>query len=668
MNAVQTEVPTPVTQSGPGRPRILLVDDDVTVRSLGEHYLGAAGFDVIALAEGGPATATFLEHQPAAVLLDVMLPDADGFDLCRALRGIPQAAYLPIVMLTSLNDECAIRTAFEAGATEFVTKPINWLHECYRLRYLLRADANLRDLDRAKETITRAKQEWEKTFDAIEDPVLLLNPDLTIRRANQAAARMSGVSCAAMVGCACNEAMRCQLPGAETCPAKQALARHAPVQAELRGFGPGMRDVLVSVAPVFNGGHEPAALVYTVKDVTEYRELQKELLHAQKMDALGVLAAGVAHDFNNLLQGILGWAEQLLAEPPAPADLQQGLAQMMDIAMKGRALTQQLLFTSRKAEGKKRPIAAGPILNEVAALLARTQPKTISIETETPGDLWLVNADDSHLHQAVMNLAVNAAQAMPGGGCLRLRAANVTLDSAYLYSHPDTHVGPHIMLAVSDTGTGIDRAVLPRIYDPFFTTKAPGEGTGLGLSIVFGIVRDHGGHICCYSEPGQGTTFSIYLPALTATQVGETSSLAKAQPGPPAGEGKTVLVAEDEPLNLGLVVRFLEREQYRVVQTRNGKEALEQYLAQRERIDAVVLDMNMPLMNGAVCLQELVRQGCKAPMFLATGALLSAERQAEILKLATGIVMKPYHRSELLDALARALATSRPGTPDATKP
>ena len=636
------------------RPLILVVDDDVTVRSLAEHHLAAAGFDVAARAEGAATAATFRELRPDAVLLDVMLPDADGFDLCRNLRALPEALHVPIVMLTSLNDESAIRQAFEAGASEFVAKPINWLHESYRLRYLLRAAANLRDLERARQAIAQAEREWEKTFDAIGDPVLLLDADLTIRRANHAAARMAGVPVDQLPGRPCRDAFGCGLAGKADCPAQQALFRRVPVQTEVLGFGRGKRDCLMSVAPIPGANAGPEALVYSIKDVTEYRELQKELLHAQKMEALGVLAAGVAHDFNNLLQGIMGWADILSMETPSQKELQEGLAQMTSVAKRGRALTQQLLFTSRKAEGKKRATEVGPLIGELAAMLSRTQPKTIQIETEIPGDLWKVNADVSHLHQALMNLAVNAVQAMPTGGTLRLQATNVVLDSAYSLSHPDSHVGPHVMLAVSDTGPGIPKELLPRIYDPFFTTKPTGQGTGLGLAIVFGIVRDHGGHLCCYSEPGQGTTFRIYLPAAEAKNAAPARELEPGSP-PTSGAGKTILVAEDEPLILSLLIRILERQRYRVVQTVNGRDALEYYLAHADEIDAVMLDINMPHMSGDQCVKEIRSRGFAVPVLLATGALFSAQRQAELLELATAIVMKPFHGGELLATLEQAL-------------
>jgi CheY-like chemotaxis protein len=637
--------------------RVLVVDDDAIVRALAERSLAGAGFEVTTLADGRGVVEAFVAQRPDAVLLDVMLPGLDGYSICRALQALPDAAYVPIAMLTALNDEEAIRLAFEAGATEFLPKPINWVYVIYRLRYLLRSAATMRDLDTARRTIARAKREWERTFDAIEDPVMLISADLIIQRANMAAARMGSLPIRDMIGKPCRDVFCRGRPCVAECPVSRALAAGKPVRAEVREYGSGRSDCLVSAAPVLNGGSAPDSVVYFVKDVTEYRQLERELLQLQKMEALGVLAAGVAHDFNNLLQGVAGWADILAAPQPSPAQLAEGLTRISGVVMRGRALTQQLLFTSRKAEGRKRPTAVGAIAMEVTALLGRTIPKSVKIEEIVPDDLWCVNAEGTHLHQAFMNLAVNASQAMPDGGVLRLEAVNVVMDEAYCRHHPDAHAGPHVMIAIADTGIGIAPAVLPHIYEPFFTTKAPGTGTGLGLSVTYGIVRDHGGHICCYTEVGHGTTFRVYLPALPVSRVDD--ALQAPQPAPASGRGMTVLVADDEPVILEVVSMLLERSGYRVVRTSDGRDALDYFLAHRDQIDAVLLDINMPRMDGEQCLKALRESGCSAPVLLSTGALLTAERQARILEVADGVLMKPFESSELLRKIAGAIDTAR---------
>ncbi len=638
------------------KPRILLVDDDITVRQLGAYHLTESGFEVMTLSEALGVRENVREFRPDAVLMDVMLPDGNGLDLCRQLRGIPEAGYLPIIMLTSLNDEDAIRTAFESGATEFVVKPVNWLQEIYRLRYTMRAAATLASLDRAKLEILRAKQEWEQTFNAIEDPVVILNSDMTIRQANLAAARMSGTDCDGMLGCSCSEVFACGLADSDDCPTRIARSKGGPVQTEVRGFGPERRDCLISVAPV-PGDNASEALVYSIKDITEYHELQEELLQSQKMEAVGALSAGVAHDFNNLLQGVLGWADLLGMGNTPDTLLKQAAEQMTSVAERGRALTRQLLFAAHEVETERQETDIGELIGELGSLLSRTQPKTVEIELSVAEELWKVDGNASHLHQALMNLAVNAGHAMPNGGQLCITARNVYIDSSYDMAQSGHRTGRHVLIEVRDSGEGIPKELQARIYDPFFTTKPQGKGTGLGLSIVFGVVKDHGGHISCSSEEGKGTAFRIYLPA-TGDEPNSAGEPEVPESAAVSGEGKTVLVAEDEPSIMQLLVRNLENEHYKVVQTVNGKEALDRCLALRGQLDAIILDMNMPVMNGESCIQELCRNHVEVPLIIATGSLLSEEEESKLRERATDIIHKPYRPRDLLRSLGRVLSAA----------
>jgi two-component system, cell cycle sensor histidine kinase and response regulator CckA len=635
-------------------PIVLVVDDDATVRTMAEHHLATAGYRVVTLADGEDVLTTFDAVSPDAVLLDVLLPDCDGFSLCRALRARSEAEHTPVVMLTSLNDEESIREAFEAGATEFVPKPVNWVNEAYRLRYLMRAARTMQDLDSANEAVSRGKKEWEQTFASIEDPILLMGPDLTVRRANAAAARLAQCSLDEIIGKQCPDVFQCSDANSVTCCAGAALASRKPVRSEIRECGPGKRNCLASAAPLFNGSSQPIGVVYSLKDVTDYRELEREFLHAQKMEALGVLAGGIAHDFNNLLQGIRGFTELLAMDGQSFEEIQNGLEEIRKMADRGRGLTRQLLLSARKSSAPLGALDVGQVLRDTVGMLERTITKTIKTEMTTSSDLWPVKGDASHLGQALMNLAINAAHAMPEGGDLCMQATNVTLDAPYITEHPGCHSGSHVMIAVSDTGCGMDPETMEKMYEPFFTTKTHDKGTGLGLSVVYGIVREHGGHICCYSEPGKGTTFRIYIPA-TADRVPQTSATYGEGMEAPPGAGQTILVVEDEPMLQHLLQQFLTRGGYRVIQAGDGIEALEQYAAHADGIDAIVMDMNMPRMNGEACMKELHARGCRAPIILATGTLFSSERQAALLRRAERIVTKPFNMQALIGYVAEVL-------------
>jgi DNA-binding response OmpR family regulator/nitrogen-specific signal transduction histidine kinase len=641
---------------------ILVVDDDVTIRSMAEHYLGSAGFEVMTLDAGGAVVDTFLSHRPDAVLLDVILPDVDGFSVCRALRELPEARHLPIAMLTSLDDEEAIRTAFEAGATEFIPKPLNWLHETYRLRYLLRGAAILRDLDAARQEVARGAREWKQTFDAIDDVVLVLEPDLTIVRANAAAARLGQRPVDELVGMRCDDVFQRFEGEANTCLAEAVEASMQPERGDLRGVGPDRRDCLVAASPVLDDHGRLARIVYTMKDVTDYRRLQRELLQAQKMEALGVLAAGVAHDFNNLLQGIMTTAELLAARGPLADDVRDGLQEIDRLAERGRALTGRLLLTSRKGQASHVPVAAGPLLHEAIELLSRTIPKSITTEIEVPADLWAVTGDWAYLHQAVINLAINAVQAMPDGGVLGVRADNVVLDDDDRVTDPECSVGPHVCIAVSDTGHGMDPSTVDKMYEPFFSTKGPDEGTGLGLSIVYGIVRDHGGHIRCRSTPGAGTTFELLVPADPGGADGDRLTESEAGPPPVADRERTVLLVDDDRALQQVLADALNHLGYRVVAVDNGRDAIERYQCSGAQLDVILLDINMPEMDGESCLKELASRGCCTPILVMTGSPLDEERQRSLLRDAAGVLMKPFDINTLLRRLTQVV-TSAPGVP-----
>ncbi len=332
-----------------------------------------------------------------------------------------------------------------------------------------------------------------------------------------------------------------------------------------------------------------------VEDVTAHRALEGQLRQAQKMEAIGQLAGGVAHDFNNLLTAILGSTDLLLLDLPQEDPRREDLLAIRDAGERAAGLTRQLLAFSRRQVLQPRVLGLNEVVAGLQKLLPRIIGEDIRLETVTAPDLARVSADPGQIEQVIMNLAVNARDAMPEGGRLSIETANADLDAAFAQRHAGVAPGRYVRLSVSDTGFGMDHVTQARIFEPFFTTKGPGKGTGLGLATVYGIVKQSGGYIFVRSEPGQGTTFDIYLPPVQGP--------AEDAPGAPAqatmGEGsETILVVEDDPTVRSLARRALERYGYRVLEAGNGRAALEVMQRHDDAIDLLLTDIVMPEMGG----------------------------------------------------------------------
>ncbi|MBW2093675.1 MAG: PAS domain S-box protein [Deltaproteobacteria bacterium] len=385
----------------------------------------------------------------------------------------------------------------------------------------------------------------------------------------------------------------------------------------------------------------------------ELKRLQKQMLQAQKMEAVGTLAGGIAHDFNNLLQAILGYTQILIMprdeSDPDIADLRQ----IEKAATRASELTQQLLTFSRKVESKPRPVNLNHEVQQVEKLLKRTIPKMIDIELRLEEGLATINADPAQLEQLMMNLGVNARDAMPEGGKLFIETRNVFLDESYCRDHLGARPGKYALLSISDTGIGMDKDTLEHIFDPFFTTKGVGKGTGLGLAMVYGIVKSHEGYIMCYSEPGQGTTFKIYLPVIE----GETEDmrLEKREKPIPEGGHETILLVDDEDLLRGIGKDMLEKFGYTVLLAHDGESALELYSERAKDISLVILDLIMPGMGGKQCLVELLKMNPGIKVVIASGYSINGHAKDTLEAGARAFVSKPYEMNQMLGVVRKII-------------
>jgi PAS domain S-box-containing protein len=391
------------------------------------------------------------------------------------------------------------------------------------------------------------------------------------------------------------------------------------------------------------------------QDISERHLLEQQLRQAQKMEAVGRLAGGVAHDFNNLLMVIKGHTELLMNALPPADRLSRKIAQIDRAADRATALTKQLLAFSRMQVLQPRVMNLNGVVEDMGKLLPRLIGEDVELGIRTTPDLGTIRADASQMEQIIMNLAVNARDAMPTGGRLIIETSNADLDRTYNSSHPIVKPGRYVLLAVSDTGTGMDANTQAHIFEPFFTTKEPGKGTGLGLATVYGVVKQSGGFIWVYSEVGKGTSFKIYLPRVDQPEDKGSVPLAFAEA--PRGT-ETILLAEDEQDVREVAREFLESGGYKVIEAQDGAEALRLATEHNAAIDLLVTDMVMPGMTGKELARRLQRQHSTISVVYMSGyseQTMAETAQADVNRL---LLTKPFSRGSILRAVRTALNAS----------
>ena len=396
---------------------------------------------------------------------------------------------------------------------------------------------------------------------------------------------------------------------------------------------------------------KPGHFACAFNDVTERRQLEEQVRHSQKMEAIGTLAGGVAHDFNNLLTGILGYANVLKLGAETGDDVFRAADVIERAATRAAGLAQQLLGFARKGKLQDRPVDLRRVVGDVVSILSHSLDKSIEIQQRFDDAGTAVQGDPGQLQQVAMNLAVNAADAMPGGGELIFDLHGVEIDDGYCLTHPEIQPGSYLMLSVTDNGAGIAPDVQARIFEPFFTTKEPGKGTGMGLATTYGIVKNHGGSIEVYSEPGRGTTFKVYLPPARTPEADwtEPASIETLH-----GEGH-VLVVDDEETVCTALQAMLGEVGYEVDVVHDASQAIEHFLEHHDEIDLVILDWSMPDMGGADCFRVLKQLDPDVRALLITGHAFNGAAQQVLDEGMAGFVQKPFDTRTLAKAVARAI-------------
>jgi PAS domain S-box-containing protein len=392
-------------------------------------------------------------------------------------------------------------------------------------------------------------------------------------------------------------------------------------------------------------------ILITNTDISEQKRTEEHLLRAQRMESIGTLAGGIAHDLNNILAPILMSVEMLQMRSPGP-EIDRWLTMIRENADRGSDLIKQVLTFARGMEGERIPVQLKHILKDLISVLKETLSKSIHIKYEIDNDIWTVLADPTQIHQVLMNICINARDAMALGGTLTIDAGNIVLDDNYARMDSEARPGQFVLIKIADTGTGMSQRVKERIFDPFFTTKEIGKGTGLGLSTALTIVKSHGGFINVYSEPGKGTRFSIYFPAAESEHRHEDVSGVAAIP---RGDGQLVLIVDDEENIREVMGATLETIGYRVVNASDGTEALSIFAQRSNEVALVITDMAMPFMDGPSMIRALRRLDPQLRIIGMSG-LLNADQNAELQSLnVTGFLAKPFTAESLLHTVSATL-------------
>jgi len=706
----------------PEHERIFVVEDEPTQALKLQFILQQSGYQVEVATNGAHALTMLQGEPPTLVISDIMMPEMDGYDLCRAIRADRRLKDVHIVLLTSHSDPTDVLRGLEAGADTFIPKPYNTKCLLSRVQHIIgsrhvhtavhdepsevvfegrrytisstrqqilnfflstyesmieknaelaKARDELKSLSETLEKKVEERTRWLQEeirerqrkeeqireqaalLDKAQDAIAVHDLEGRIIYWNKSAERVYGWSAEEMLGKNADELLyKDVVASASETPLKVALDK-GEWSGELKQKTKGGQHITVQSrwTLVRDNDGEPKSLLVINSDITEKKKLEAQVLRTQRMESIGTLAGGIAHDLNNIFSPIL-LSLRLLEKSIADEQAKQLVRLVETSARRGSNLVKQVLTFARGFEGERTLMSVKHVVRELQDFATQSFPPNIELKTKYPKDLWNIYGDPTQIHQVLLNLCVNARDAMPNGGTLTVSVENITLDRNYAAMNPEAKAGPYVLLKVKDTGTGIPPEVLDRIFEPFFTTKEVGKGTGIGLSTLHAIVKGHGGFVTVETEVGKGTEFSVYLPAVEATvkESDETKQTVL-----PKGSGELVLIAEDEPVIREITKELLEQHGYRTIVANDGVEALSLYLQHKDEVKLVVLDMIMPYMDGPTTIRALEKMNPDIKVIAVSGSTEKFKVAEAAARKPLRFLPKPYTTDKLLETLNEVL-------------
>ena len=638
--------------------KILVVDNNPVLLNLLHNFLAQHGYEVVTAEDGLSVLNILKSFKPDCILIDLVMPNIDGEKLCRIIRGMPALNDVSLVIMSGLAAEmkvdfsklganaCIAKGPFPA-MSELILKLLEELREKKtfgRDEILGLEDIFPREI--TKELLS-VKKHLEIILSSISEGILEITVDYKIVYANPEAFEIIGKPEVKLLGSDFSELFLDSMKS-RIAKAFKRQGKTSRVTDEEFMLSNG-KEVSIGIMPIKD---ERNKFIVIMNDISARKRLEADLRQAHKLEAIGTLAGGIAHDFNNLLMGIQGRTSLILMNIDSLHPYVEHLKAIEDIVRSGSDLTRQLLGFARSGKYEVKPVDLNAIILKSSELFGRTR-KEVAIHCRCEERLRTVEVDRGQIEQALLNLCINAWQAMPGGGDLYFETANADLDDLFFKSHK-LKPGNYVKISVTDTGVGMDEKTKLRIFEPFFTTKQMGRGTGLGLASAYGIIKGHGGVIAVESKIGVGSTFHIYLPATEKAVIKEKKKSEEIYLG-----HETILLVDDEEVITDVSREILETLGYTVMVAGSGREAIEIYKQHHGKIDLVIMDMIMPQMSGGEAFDVLKDINPDIKVILSSGYSLKGQAAKIIERGCRAFLQKPFSIKDLSKKVRSVLDETR---------